>query len=299
MLRSEVVSNAWWLAIACGGCLVKPAANGGNPTCQSWGSFATTKLTELDAQSIATGSPWLSSDGLEIYFSSNRDPLDSSHVHLYRASRGGRDKPFAAPFPVSSINLFGTVDDDPFVASNGDLWFFSNRCGGIDECLYVAQASGIPGAFEAPQQLQAYGTAPTLTDDLLTLMFARPPPGAHSGRPKQIVRATRTVAGDMFDAPVPVPNINIGTDDHSPSISGDGHTLVFASDALEPGRLHLFMATADATGTFGQPTAIMELAKGGATDSDPSLSADGTMLAFASDRDGQFDLFVGTRTCNP
>jgi len=65
----------------------------------------------------------------------------------------------------------------------------------------------------------------------------------------------------------------------SPSLSRDGHAIVYSSDRADSGNLDIFLQKLPG----GQPT---RLTTDPARDGDPSISPDGNVLAFRSERDG-------------
>ncbi len=65
----------------------------------------------------------------------------------------------------------------------------------------------------------------------------------------------------------------------SPSLSKDGHAIVYSSDRADSGNLDIFLQKLPG----GQPS---RLTKNPARDGDPSISPDGNVIAFRSERDG-------------
>jgi Tol biopolymer transport system component len=95
--------------------------------------------------------------------------------------------------------------------------------------------------------------------------------------------------------------INSPVDDTDPALSPDGLTLVFASDRPDTlGGRDLYMASrASRASTFGPVVHLIDLSSSEA-DGEPSLSADGRTLYFASERPGGVggrDLWYATRSC--
>lgn len=93
----------------------------------------------------------------------------------------------------------------------------------------------------------------------------------------------------------PLTTINTSGEDGWPYLTDDELTIYFSSDAA--GSIDLWTATrANKTDPFG-PAVLVEVVNSPATEYDAEISADGTTLWFASDRNGNFDIYVATRTC--
>ena len=105
-----------------------------------------------------------------------------------------------------------------------------------------------------------------------------------------------------WNAPAQVgPNVNSSSADHAPYISSDGLTLYFASNrAGGSGTTDLWQATrASLTSPWTTPTNLGPLVNRAYVDQGPSVSPDGLMLFFSSDRPGGFggyDIWMSTRT---
>lgn len=89
-----------------------------------WGTPV--EVAEIDTTGTNDESPWLSPDGLTIYFDSNR----TGDADLYVARRSSVDEPFSAPEPITELESSST-DADPSVSADGHhIVFYSGRSPG-------------------------------------------------------------------------------------------------------------------------------------------------------------------------
>lgn len=142
-----------------------------------------------------------------------------------------------------------------------------------------------PGKLAAPLNGFAMQYFPALTADQRHLLFT----GRSGNRPEQDENLFVSVRQpDGWTAPVSVsPNINTRQNEGAGSISGDGKTLVFAScdrpDSQGSCDLYISYRTGE---TWSKPVNLGAVVNGKGWDSQPSLSADGRTLYFASVRPG-------------
>ena len=87
-------------------------------------------LSEINSGSFE-GGPFLTPDGLDVYFSSRRAG-GMGDKDLYHATRASTGDPFGAPTPVTQLNSV-EEDEDPVVSADGlELYFSSVRGGNAD-----------------------------------------------------------------------------------------------------------------------------------------------------------------------
>lgn len=99
----------------------------------TWGTPV--RATELDTSSQESN-PYLTPDGLTVYFDSDR-PGGAGGRDLYVATRPDVDSPFSAPRRISELAT-SADERDPWLSPDGRrLYFSSNRSG--DSELYVAE----------------------------------------------------------------------------------------------------------------------------------------------------------------
>jgi Tol biopolymer transport system component len=126
----------------------------------------------------------ITSDGLELYFSSNR-PGGCGATDIYVTRRATRTSPWGPPAnPGSQVN--GSLRDQwPSVSSDGrELYVSSNRPGGLGESdLYVSKRATIQDPWGDPVNLGPAVNSPfpeiisRLSPDGLLLFFHSPRPG--------------------------------------------------------------------------------------------------------------------------
>jgi len=196
-------------------------------------------------------------------------------------------------------------------ADHLELYFGSSRPGGFgDADLWVSTRQSVLDSWEPPVNLggqvnspyvEAY---PSLSSDGLTLYFS----DLYSGTPRlggvggaDIWMTTRKSRNDTWTTPVNLgAPINSSAMDLSPTVSGDGLILVFASSrAGTSGPYDLWMSTrATVQDPWGLPVNLGANVNSSAGELECSLSADGLVLFFASGRAGglsNYDLWMTTR----
>lgn len=126
---------------------------------------------------------------------------------------------------------------------------------------------------------------PSLTDDLLEVVFASTRAGGVGG--VDIWSSTRASAAAPWGAPVLASTINSTSEEAAPEISGDGLTLVLASNRPGGAGLYdLYLATRASRGAaWSAPALITELASS-ADEFSGSINSGRTRLVFVSSRPG-------------
>ncbi len=165
--------------------------------------------------------------------------------------------------------------------------------GGVD----AATTCDVTKAFATPVLVTslASGSASNLRFDqnLTTAFFNSTRDGGLGGA--DIWQATHTDAG-VFGALTDVPIVNTTGEDDYPTISGDGKTLVFASDR-GGGADDIWVATRTSTlVNFGAPSLLANV-NSASSENAPFLREDGQKLYFASDRSpgaGTDDIWVSS-----
>jgi hypothetical protein len=192
-----------------------------------------------------------------------------------------------------------------------ELYFASDRAGGFGTAdIWLSTRPSVDVSWGPPTNLGATVNSPymeaypSLSSDGLTLYFSdlysgTPRPGGLGGA--DIWVATRTSHNDAWTTPVNLgAPVNSSAMDLSPTVSGDGLILVFASSrAGTSGPYDLWMSTrATVQDPWGSPVNLGAYVNSSAGELECSLSADGLTLFFASGRPGglsNYDLWMTTR----
>ncbi len=266
----------------------------GAPVSQPFGPLLA--LGELNANDASDDDPTLRGDLLEIYFATNRG--NGLHEDLWRARRESPDDDFDEPEPVMVLNVPGFNDSTPELSDDGlTLWFASDRTnsGHLDVYVTSRRSTDPLDEWGQPERVEDLSSAlnegaPVLTADGLQGWFCRAQPDSISA----LFRATRTRPDDGWDV-APFAALDTAQEECSPWVSAEGGEVWFGSNRPEgAGAFDIWIA--EVAGDEAMSLRNLEEINGLGNDDDPWLSADGSTLVFASDRDGTYDLFVTTRT---
>jgi hypothetical protein len=189
----------------------------------AWGQA--TALTSVNS-SKNDDRPSVSSDGLALWFVSNRIANESEHIFV--ATRASTLASFGTP-EVASINATDTSVPDawPFqTADNQELWLASERVP-TQGLFDIWRAPAVGKGFGTPVQvleLDSMGSdgKPMLSADRLTLYLGSTRPGTGTKGSFDIWRTHRQNVADGFPAPVLVPELNSAKSDFATWISPDG-----------------------------------------------------------------------------
>jgi len=257
--------------------------------CTQWSDFAApTKLTNLSVATHNLYTPWLSPDGLELWYMD-----DVAAPHLWRSRRQPGEEfpagePVAEPPDIAPINGQPFISDDLLTLYYNDpslAVFERKRATALDEFATTGERVFPTMPFSDPA-----GTA-----DGLELVVAFPVTSSAAdlelSTRASIEDRWSAASADVFTA------TNSTDDDCCATISGDGTEVIFESQ--RQGGQSLWRTTratrADAFGPadrlVGQPDQ--------AANASPTLSRDGTTLVYSSKPNGQatYDLVLGERTC--
>jgi Tol biopolymer transport system component len=276
------------------------AGDGSDATTGCWahwmdGSVAIDASTVKEITELSSAGqdvePWISSDGLRIYFA--RDATSLFHGDIYSASRSSPTGTFTGAAPVANLNS-PNDEERAWLTSNELAIALSTAHDGPLNIYMITRAAGDP--FGTPvsthmAMVNAKGSArfePFLTDDLLRLYYT-----ADSGPSNkwQLWLAARPTANDDFDAPSLVVSDN-SINYFAPALY-QGEQLVLFSSFPNNQTTDMFYATRSAaTVPFGTPAKIPTV-NTGSNEAEAVLSPDGCELYFTSDRDpgGHFHLF--------
>jgi Tol biopolymer transport system component len=246
--------------------------------------------------------PSISADGLELYFQSNRSGGYGDR-DLYVVTRATTQDNWSEPVNLGPILNSSARDAGPEISSDGlSLYFNSNRPGGSGNYdLYVTTRQNISEPWGSPVNLgpsvntTADEISSSISADGLSLFFsdgdalgtvARS--GGYGGA--DIWVAQRTSPSDAWGPPTNLgAEINLSFVAGAPEISSDGQTLFFSGYRPSTGGTNdLWLARRNAIDAqWGAPVNLGPAVNSDAdADLNPSISADGRMLYFASFRPG-------------
>jgi Tol biopolymer transport system component len=229
----------------------------------------------------------ISSDGLELYFESDR-PGTQGDTDIWVTRRQTVDDSWEPAVNLGTPVNGPQRDYGPCLTRDGlALYFSSTRPGGSGGAdIYVAARATIEDQWEDPMNLgaivngSAWDHCPSVSADGLTLVFGsnREKTGtAHSGL-CYIYMSTRLTIDAPWSTPVRLgPEVNPGLayDSDYPSISADGLSLYFLRKIGEARGLWVATRT-----SISEPWArVVDLGMRGAS---PRFSADGSMMYWTS-----------------
>jgi hypothetical protein len=195
----------------------------------------------------------------------------------------GQVNPNGVEGPEGSPTCSDTLDNDCDTAVDlEDL-----DCGGdgpFDDPDLVVELSA-PGANDRH---------PSLTDDLREIYFSSDRPGGAGAT--DIWMARRDDLADPWEPPVAVAELNSGSSDEHPEVTGDGRTIYFASNRPGGfGNRDIYVSKrADRDSPWEAPAQVPELSSG-SRDQGPSQNATGLVLVLQNDSVGSGDLFASAR----
>lgn len=202
-------------------------------------------LTEVNTETAEEWAPFLSFDGLTLYFSRVRD--DSFYYgRIYEATREEAFGPFTSVREIpGELNLSPGHDLCPWVSPDNLRMYYHYEYQGIFSLRYSERSSiGDPWPEgRSISELNVLGDqirAPKLTPDELTIFFdAYELPGGQGGY--DIWMATRPDRYSMFADPRNLDELNKVSHELGPSVSSDGLKLLFHSN--RNGTYQIFQAT--------------------------------------------------------
>jgi len=184
--------------------------------------------------------PWLSEDGLRLFFSSTRT---STASEIFVASRSTLIGEFTAPELIANINS-ASGDGMGSLGLNDELLYLGSDRGSSPD-IYVARR-GPSGSFTAATPVGEVNTPqeehdPVIASDGLTLYFSSGRPATGAKGDLDTFAARRSTPNDGFGTPTPVSELNSSGRDWPTWISADGCTIVIGSS--RGGEWALYMAT--------------------------------------------------------
>jgi len=189
--------------------------------------------------SSSAGAPCLSTDGLELYYGSNR-PDGYGNFDIWVTKRVNKEEEWSPPTNLGPPINTATSEIFPSLSPNGLELYFSDwlgyRPGGqgaqdlwVSTRVNVSDPWGVPVNLDPPVNSSSGEGLPALSGDGLSLFFTSGRPGGYGG--DEIWITTRTSNLDLWSEPVHLgPPVNTSWHDGSARLSEDNSALYFYSD---------------------------------------------------------------------
>ena len=182
--------------------------------------------------------PWVSPNGLELYFCGTGHPGGHGSWDIWVAKRSSVDEPWGVPENPSTLNS-SAYDAYPMLSHDGLLIYFSSERGSDVQRMYVAWRETINDAWSSPELLagdvhsSGHHAGPVISRNGKLLLFSddwvQPMrPGGLGGG--DIWMAFSETGFDEFGPAINVgATINSSSRDIGPKLSLDERTLYFSS----------------------------------------------------------------------
>jgi hypothetical protein len=251
--------------------------------------------TNIVAQSALNGAsdewePAISPDGLSIAYVSY-----SGTAGLYAATRPSRSAAFALPRLLTELST-ANVEHGPAWSADGSKLYFSREAASSQpmEATYLGNATfASPTSAALPPEGYAFAVSADELEVFMTIDLG--------GGDLDVRHATRTATSSGWQVDTDADGFNgVGTVEAFPAFDEPRDDLYVQTES-GAGAAIAVAHRAQRGAPFGTPATVNELEISGFVTGDPSLTADGLTLSFASTRpggDGASDLYLATRTCD-
>lgn len=207
----------------------------------------------------------------------------------------------------ATLNTAG-VDNLPALSADGKTMFFNSSgrpdtLGGAD--IYMTTRTnpnddfgwtapvGVGAVINSSANEIAAGYFENPANGTATLYFTSDRAGGLGG--EDIYQSTRNADG-TFNAPTNVAALNSTASDRRALLRHDGLEAFFDSDRGGAGGRDIYVSTrSSVSAPWNPPVNLADLNSSG-TDQHPSLSSNGSVLYFVSNRDGTLDIYSAVRT---
>jgi Tol biopolymer transport system component len=176
-------------------------------------------------------SPWISTDGLTLYFSSSR-PGGNGSYDIYTSTRASQQAPWQPPINLGPTVNSSLEDFSQCICSDGlSLYFVSMRLGGYGGTdIYVTTRQTTDSPWTQPVNLglvindQYHNSGPSISSDGTTLIFCSLPDWDSDNE----LYLSRLSADGQWSTPVGLGEpINTAASELFPCLTLDGRTLYF------------------------------------------------------------------------
>ena len=190
----------------------------------------------------------------------------------------------------SNVNHVTAIDAAPEISSDYlELYFHSDRSGNFD--IYVATRTDVSQAWGVATAVAELNTAsndvaPALSSDGLTMIFASNRAGGQGGNDLYV--STRAMLNAAWSTPANIGGLNTAAAEAGPSLSDDGLSLYFHSDAAGGfGNTDIYVSTrASLAANWGAPVNLGTNVNSVDFDLAPDIASDGLSLYFHTTRTG-------------
>jgi hypothetical protein len=203
---------------------------------------AAAAVPNLDAGGTEEGTPFLSFDGLSLYFFSTRPGAGvQADRDLWVTHRPALEAPFSAEPSVLPVVNGPSIDHLPRLSRDEKALIFVSGRESPNEGsnLWITRRGSKEEEFAAPVEVEGINTNAreegfSLSDDGLTLFFAS---DRLNEDDMDLFVATRVDTAASFESVAPLVDLNSTAQDLDPQLSPDGLELFFASSRAGPVQL--------------------------------------------------------------
>jgi hypothetical protein len=259
--------------------------------------FDTPVLVDVSDPAFDDDDPMVSSDLLELYFSTTRDGQPDA-ANIWRSTRETPDDSWEPPEPVEA---FSTTSSETSCALSSDgltMYLSSNRVAeAAGQNIWVSQRTSKEEAWDAPDFVPELSSddddiVRSLANGDRLMALARRVPGTQT---YDIFLATRDAGDAPWSEPVRVEELSTANNDASPFLIEGGLLMYFSSNRATLQDTDIYSSRREAEGEpFAEPLAVAGV-NSTANDSDPWVAPDLRYIIFASTRDGTFNLYEARR----
>jgi len=206
-------------------------------------TFSTASALSAINTAEPEGTPFLSDDGLSLYFYAIRAGITGDR-DLWVSTRPSPGGAFGTAAPLGGVNGAST-EQKPWLSPDELTVVFdstrSSRWGGTNTNLWTARRASRGGAFGAPAEVPGVNTGATeegatLSVDLLEIYFASDRDGGAGDLDVWV--ATRERPGDAFGEPFALEVVNSEAGDLDLALTADGSELFFSSSRSGPQQIY-------------------------------------------------------------
>lgn len=206
-------------------------------------------------------SPFITPDGLRIYFQSDR--TTGYGWDFYYAERADTSSSFNTPVYLSSLST--SENEGNIWMSDDELQaYFTRYAGNYFYKIYTASRPDLTDSFGTATELSnlvwdsSSHNGSLMPDEKTIYFFSN---GSGGEGEADIYKATRSNIGDAFGTPQNISELNTSSHDRSPCVSRDGLTMFFISDrSPNIGKNDIWYTwRPDLTSTWSTPVKVTEL----------------------------------------